>query len=148
MVDHEVKSVSVVREVKSSAVPTLQTTTEEKRKSASEKTPLTDETAVPVVKSSDDERKSLFFPASSSSRQNSELQSDVSSAVKAQQMGVRSGVGEYWIIVEMTSRKVSVFNAYMARFSIKTLRRALVSKSSRVTRTSSTPQMPRFSRAG
>ena len=69
--------------------------TEEKRKSASEKIPLTDEFAVPVVKSSGDERKSLFFPASSSSTQNSEFQSDVSSSVEPQQMGVRSEVGGF-----------------------------------------------------
>ena len=83
VVDHGVKSVTGVREGKSSAVPPLQTMTEEKRKSASEKTPLTDEIAVPVFKSSGDERKSLFFPASSTSTQNSEFQSDVSSTVKA-----------------------------------------------------------------
>ena len=82
-----------VREEKSSAVPTLQTMTEEKRKCASETTPLTDEFAVPVVKSSGDERKSLS--ASSSSTQNSEFQSDVSSSVKPQQMGVRSEVGGF-----------------------------------------------------
>ena len=61
VVDHGVKSVTGVKEGKSSAVPTLQTTTEEKRKSASEKTPLTDEIAVPVVKSSGD-KKILVFP--------------------------------------------------------------------------------------
>ena len=61
--------------------------TEEKMKSANEKTPLTHEIAVPVIRSTDDERKSLFVPASSSSAQNSEFQSEVSSTVKAQQMG-------------------------------------------------------------
>ena len=94
--DHGVKSVTGVRDGKSSAVPSLQTMTEEKRKSASEKTPLTDEIAVPVVKSSGNERKSLFFPAPSSATQNSEFQSDVSSTVKAQQMGVRSEVGGFF----------------------------------------------------
>ena len=89
------KKVNSVREGKSSPVPTLQTMTEEKWKSASEKTPLTDEFAVPVVKSSGDERKSLFFPASSSSTQNSEFQSDVSSSVKPHQMAVRSDVGGF-----------------------------------------------------
>ena len=69
--------------------------TEEKRKSANEKTALTSEIAVPVVKSADDERKSLFLPASSSSARNSEFQSEVSSTVKAQQMGVRSEVGGF-----------------------------------------------------
>ena len=95
VVDHGVKSVSRVGEVKGSAVPALPTMTGLKMKSANEKTPLTSEIAVPVIRSTDDERKSSFFPASSSSAQNSEFQSEVSSTVKAQQMGVRSDVGGF-----------------------------------------------------
>ena len=93
VVDHGVKGVSGVGELKGSAVRELQTRAKEKMKSGNEKTPLTSKVAVPVIRRTDDEVKSLRFPASSSSAQNSEFQSEDSSTAKAQRMGVRSEVG-------------------------------------------------------